>query len=98
MEQLEPAKDYMCTCAHACACVHVHMCAHVRACACKVATCAHTSEATGLRKVVVLNKEVIEEDILELIEAAHCAAAAAFLHGTNDRLKKLQARKMRPRE
>ena len=80
--------------------VHVHacMCAHVRACACQLATCAHTSEATGLGKVVVLDEEVIEEDVLELIEAAHRAAAVAFLHGTNDRLKKLRARKMRLRE
>ena len=64
-------------------CVHVCMCAHVRACVCQLTTCAHTSKATGLRKVVVLNKEVIEEDVLELIKAAHCAAAVAFLHGTN---------------
>ena len=66
--------------------------------ACKLATCVHTSEATGLWKVVALDVEVIEEDVLELIEAAHCAAAVAFLHGTNDQLKKLRARKMRPRE
>ena len=68
-------------------CVHAHMCVHVCACACKLATCAHTSEATGLGKVVVLDVEVIKEDVLELIKAAHCVAAVAFLHGTNNQLK-----------
>ena len=66
--------------------------------ACKLATRVHTSEAAGLWKAAALDVEVIEDDVLELIEAAHRAAAVVFLHATNDQLKKLRPRKIRPRE